>query len=207
MRSKAVFFAPLSLLVAIAACSSNTTIINHVAAEDAGTDDDAGEVMTTDAGTTGKDAGGKKDAGVITAQNPQPIPPVAYNGGSLILAPSLVSVTFDSDTLRTTIESFDDTIGGTAWWDAVRAGFCDKNNKCIGPGTGGGHVHLPTNTLQANYTDSAGGGGGTIQTMISNLIAANTLPAPTANTLYMIYFPAGTNISLDGAQSCQQFGG
>jgi len=208
MRSKAVFFAPLSLLVAIAACSSNTTIINHVAAEDGGVDDeDSGVVATGDAGTTGKDAGAKKDAGV-SAPNPQPIPPVAYNGGGLILSPQLVSVTFDSDTLRTTIESFDDSIGTTPWWDAVRAGFCDKNNKCIGQATNGGHVHLATNTLQANYTDSTDPNqSSSIQTMISNLITAKTLPAPTANTLYMIYFPSGVNISLDGAGSCQAFGG
>ncbi len=206
MRSSAAIFLPLSFLVSVAACSS-TTIINHVAADsDGGVDDtDAGDVVVD--GGVSKDAG-KKDASVPKAQNPQPIPPVIYNGGPLLTAASLVSVTFDNDTLRTTIESFDDSIGTTAWWDAVRAGFCDGNGKnCVGQTKGGGHVHLPAASAQANYTDSAGGGASTIQTMISGYIASATFPAPTANSLYMIYFPASSTISLDGDVSCQKFGG
>ena len=208
MRSSAAIFIPISFLVTVAACSS-TTIINHVAADsDAGTDDsDAGGAVVVDAGS--KDSGAKKDAGVITAKNPQPTPPVAYNGGSILLNPSLVSVTFDNDTLRTQIESFDDSIGTTAYWDSVRAGFCDKNNKCIGPATGAavkGHVHLSAATLLSSYTDSAGGGASTIQSMIATNIQNGMFPTPTADTLYMIYFPSSATISLDGTPSCMGFG-
>ncbi len=208
MRSSAVaIFLPLSFLVTVAACST-TTIINHVASDsDGGTDDtDSGAVVTTDGGAS-KDAG-KKDASVPKAENPQPIPPVIYNGGALLTAASLVTVTFDNDALRTTVESFDDTIGTSAWWDAVRVGFCDGNGKnCVGQAKNGGHVHLPTGSLQSSYTDSAGGGASTIQSMISGYIASATFPAPTANSLYMIYFPASATISLDGDVSCQKFGG
>jgi len=44
-----------------------------------------------------------------------------------------------------------------------------------------------------------------IQSEINSQISAGTLPAPDANTLYMVYFPPGIMIELDSYFSCQQF--
>ncbi len=206
MRSSALLV-PLSFLVAMAAaCSSTNTIIHQSApAEDAGDDTDSGVIDVVDAGVS-NDAG-KKDAGFVPAsKDPQAVPQVAYNGGALLLSPTMVSVTFDSDNLRSQIETFDDTISSSPWWDTVRAGFCDANNKCIGQGTAGAHVHLQSGSQLANYTDSAGGGASTIQSMITGYIMNVTFPAPTANSLYMIYFTSVATISLDGTPSCMGFG-
>src|SRR5262249_20132514 len=44
-----------------------------------------------------------------------------------------------------------------------------------------------------------------IQAEISRLIGAGTVPAPDANTLYMVHFPAGVTITQGGSTSCVQF--
>jgi hypothetical protein len=46
-----------------------------------------------------------------------------------------------------------------------------------------------------------------IQTMLQNAIASNTLPQPTANTLYFVYFPTGVVVDQGGSASCQAFCG
>jgi len=44
-----------------------------------------------------------------------------------------------------------------------------------------------------------------IQQELAQLIDSGALPAPDANTLFMVHFPAGVDISMSGSQSCQQF--
>jgi hypothetical protein len=61
------------------------------------------------------------------------------------------------------------------------------------------------------YTDSVKAAAGSqiedadIRTELSKRIADKSLPAPDANTLYMVYFPPGLNIDLGGSGSCQVF--
>lgn len=56
-----------------------------------------------------------------------------------------------------------------------------------------------------------GGWGSRIQSELAAQITAGHLPAPVndtqgnANSFYMIYFPPGVTINLDGFISCQQF--
>ncbi|HEX4048600.1 MAG TPA: hypothetical protein VH309_12225 [Elusimicrobiota bacterium] len=44
-----------------------------------------------------------------------------------------------------------------------------------------------------------------VRTELTGLIGKNAVPQPDANTLYMIYFPPGVNIDLQGSGSCQVF--
>ncbi len=44
-----------------------------------------------------------------------------------------------------------------------------------------------------------------IRAELSKRIADKSLPQPDANTLYMVYFPPGLNVDLDGQGSCQVF--
>jgi len=47
-----------------------------------------------------------------------------------------------------------------------------------------------------------------IQAMLKHWIATEAgFPRPNANTLYFIYFPPGTSITLEGDSSCEKFGG
>ncbi len=134
-----------------------------------------------------------------------PLPPVTYNGGRLLLNPKVVTVTFDGDAQRTLVEDFGDKITATAWWDAVSSEYCDASGKCIGHGTGGVYAHIAT-APASNYTDSSQGGATSLQTYIDARIQDGTIPPPGVDTLYMIYMPSSTTISLDGSQSCKAFG-
>jgi hypothetical protein len=212
MRSSIASFAVLPAAFALYACTQ-TTIITHThgTASDAGdvTIDEDGGVVDTDSGTTTTtDAGTKKDAGGTTQSTGEvPEPDVTYNGGNILDTPNVVTVTFDGDALRSTVEAFGATITDTPWWDAVRDGYCDSRQKCIGRGTNGGTVHLPSTAPAGSYTDSANGGASTMKTFIDGYVTNGTFPMPTSNTLYVIYFPSTTSIDLDGAKSCNQFGG
>jgi hypothetical protein len=130
---------------------------------------------------------------------------VTAAGGPLITAPSIVSVTFPGDPLAAQLTSFGSNVASTTYWDAVRAGYC-IGTSCVGDGPAGTAVAL-TAAPAASYTDSTQGGASTLQTWLAGLITANTLPAPTANTIYALYFPATVSVTLDGAASCTDFFG
>ena len=191
------------------ACTQTTIITHTHGSADAGdptVDEDAG-VVDVDSGTTTTDAGTKKDAGpTSTSKTEVPEPDVTYNGGNILDAPKIVTVTFDGDAMRDTMEAFDDVITTTAWWDAVSPEYCDSRGKCIGHGTSGGHVHVSTPPA-GSYDDTAGNGTSSLKTYIDAQIQSGLFPAPDENTLYVIFFPSTTSISLDGDTSCQTFGG
>jgi hypothetical protein len=72
-------------------------------------------------------------------------------------------------------------------------------NQSIGRGTyGGEYMITPKNT--SNSVDDK-----EIQAEIEAQILAKKLPAPDANSLYMVHFPAGVTINMDGSASCQAF--
>ena len=161
------------------------------------------------------DAGGLEgegtDAAAFTEAPHGPLPQLKYQGGPLLLTPKIVTVTFDGDANASALETFDDAIVGSAWWTEVTAAFCNGAGACIGPGSSGGHVELTTAPAMS-YTDSTSGGPSSLQLFVSQEVASGAFPAPDANTLYVIYFPASTTITLgeggdESGTSCEQFGG
>ena len=176
---------------------------------EAGDDDaglfDAGLPRLTDAGSlTDGQTKPSPPSNIFPAPH-GPIPPVTYNGGRVIGAPKVVTVTFDGDAQRSMVESFGDTITATTWWDAVASEYCDTSGKCIGHGTGGVYGHIAA-APASNFTDSSQGGASSLQTYIDARIQDGTVPPPGVDTLYMIYLPSTTTVNLDGAQSCKEFG-
>ena len=135
-----------------------------------------------------------------------PIPPVTYNGGNILDTPKIVTVTFDGDALRDVVEAFDDVITTTPWWTAVASEYCDTRPLCIGQGTSGGHVHV-TASPATNYDDTSQNTSSGLKIYIDQQIQSGLFPAPDAETLYVLYFPETTKISLDGSASCDTFGG
>jgi hypothetical protein len=137
-----------------------------------------------------------------------PFPNVVYGGGSLITAPQVVTVTFPGDSLAPQLETFGDQITQTCYWDAVRAGYCGTGGSCIGRGTTPTSAHARLTTAPASsYTDTQGGGTATLQQFIQAQVASGALPAPNSNTIYAMYFPGSTSVSLDGQTTCQTVGG
>jgi hypothetical protein len=178
--------------------------------------DDPTGVINPEAGVTATDDGDAAADAQTLGPDPldpnyptkhTPIPLVDDNGGTVLVNPKIVTVTFPNDSKLADLEDFGDTITSTKWWDTVRDGYCDTNGNCVGPGTGAGHVHI-ADAAKATYTDSADPANpSTMQDMIKGYVADGTLPPPDKDTLYAIYFPSTTSITLDGAGSCSEFGG
>jgi hypothetical protein len=169
-----------------------------------------------DASAAGRDAdtgGPELDAGdgagdelpAREAGPPTPTPTLTYLGGPVLSAPEIVTVTFANDdpVLVARLQQFGDTITSTAWWRAVSSEYCVQpaGAPCVGPGAGRGHVALPTAAASA-YTDSGRGGDSTIRQLLQAGVADGTLPAPDAQTVYVLYFPAATLVRIDGNQAC-----
>ncbi len=152
-----------------------------------------------------------------------PLPQVDDNGGGILTSPEIVTVTFsptlyanakspDAATMIADLLDFDDTLTQSAYWDTVRAGYCEPLNStnCVGKGAAidptRDHVSIATPPA-ASYTDAPDDGASTLHTYISGLFAAGTLPAPNANTLYVFYFPQTTTITINGGTTCTTIGG
>ncbi len=142
--------------------------------------------------------------------SPLPLPQVVDQGGALLAAPAVVTVTFPGDPMAAELESFDQSTASSSWWDTVRAGYCATGGApCVGDGPAGTSVELTTPPA-AEYTDSVQGGPSSLRGWLSSAIAAGVLPppgsGPTPNTIYALYFPASTTVDLDGVTSCADEG-
>lgn len=216
LRSLAVL---LPIGIGMAACYDDPTLTlvkvprdaGHEAGHEAGASSaDAGacEGCATDAGIDSGDAGRRTPTPVPDPSYPTthaPIPLLRYAHGNVLDAPKLVTVTFDDDPSRDFLERFGDTITTTPWWDAVSAGYCDDRPRCVGHGSGGGHVR--TTSPGATLADRAGNGTQTqVKQYIATQIQGGSFPAPDANTIYMLYTPDSVQVSLDGKRQCIDFG-
>ncbi|HEY2369530.1 MAG TPA: hypothetical protein VGH87_24195, partial [Polyangiaceae bacterium] len=143
-----------------------------------------------------------------------PLPPYArypvvdYLGGHLLTSAKIVTVSFAGDdaNLIARLTELDDTITESAWWKASTSEYCElPTGPCIGPGSNGGHVVL-NETAAASYVDTDNGSGSSVVKFIQDHITSSALPVPDDQTIYVIYWPSGTNISFDQDKSCQTFG-
>ncbi len=138
------------------------------------------------------------------------LPQVVYQGGPVLAAPAVVTVTFAGDALAGQLASFGQSVASSSWWDAVRVGYCGTGaTACVGDGPPGTSIELTT-APAPTYTDSAVGGPSSLKAWLSGAIMNGTLPAPAANspsnTVYVVYFPDTTAIDFDGIESCANDG-
>lgn len=220
-KHAALFLVLASIPLAAIGCGGSTAQqSNQQQSNDGGAE---GSVMPDGGGN--QDGGGGMDAGhdsgtaACTPMNGtlaqgypamhSPAPQVTYQGGGVLLDPEVVTITYPGDTLAKQLEAFGDGITQTCYWDTIRAGYCESSGmSCVGRGTLPAKPHVEmTAAPAASYTDTAMGGSSTMATYIQQQVASGTFPAPDANTLYALYFPSTTTITLDGATSCQTFGG
>jgi hypothetical protein len=130
------------------------------------------------------------------------LPVVDFHGGAIIEHPKIVTVTFDGDESRAMLDAFGDAITSTRWWDAVRDGYCDADNRCVGRGAGGGHGHL-ADIANAAFDDSSDPeGSSSLRDLLIRNVGSGTLPAPDASTIYVVYLPADATVKLDGSALC-----
>ncbi len=211
--------------VALAGCGTDDAAATSLAADDAVVDNDLGALDAADA--TGGDASADdtavddatgEDAASDAVYSDAPfeiashtaLPQLIYGGIDVLHKPHIVTVTFSGDPYADQFEKFAAQLQDTQWWAAWSISYCSSTGKCIGKGDTD-KVRLGV-TAAKSYTDSTVlGGASTIQQFIKNQLDAATLPAPVTDTVYVIYFPQGTQITLASggqtAKSCQTFGG
>lgn len=91
------------------------------------------------------------------------------------------------------LRTFDDFIVKSDWWHKTMTGFK------VFDGKSGGYRELDDTVSGRSIDDPE------IQQMVIDAVAHGRLPAPDAQTLYALYFPASTQISLFGSSSCVEF--
>jgi hypothetical protein len=155
-------------------------------------------------------ASGNQTSGTSTGASHAPFPSVTYQDGNVLAAPKIVTVTFPGDALAPQLQAFGQSLASSAWWNAIRAGYCVNPGACVGDGTAGTSVVLST-AAASSYTDSDQGGASTLQQWLTSELASGELPKPDADavtdTIYALYFPATTTIEFDGTKSCTDFDG
>jgi hypothetical protein len=196
---------PISLL-AICSAASLTACGSSVDSNQNGTTsggDAGGSKVSTGADMGGGDTGGGDGTGgsgggsMIAYPAPHPgEPQIPNHGGVTLHDPVIVTVTWPSDSLESYVEAFDDTVGTFAWWPTW------ANDYGVGPATGGGHVPL-TEAAPPTISDDE------IQSWLDAKIQDGTMPAPTDQTIYALYYPSSTTVTIPqnegGGSSCAAF--
>jgi hypothetical protein len=131
------------------------------------------------------------------------LPQIPNQGGTRLIHPQLVTIAFLQDPNRGALEAHARWMVGSSWLTTVGSEYG------IGAGSILGQVETAS-AAPAAISDQE------IQAMLVNGVERHAFPRPAGgsftNTLYMIYFPSGTDITLpDGmggqARSCVDFGG
>jgi hypothetical protein len=125
-------------------------------------------------------------------------PTLTYNGGTLLANVKVESVFYNDPTslgLQPSLDNFFKAILPSQYLTGLLHRFSD-GGFTIGAGSFVGHINNGQ-TIAPGGTVS----DGNIETMLSNQIAAHKLIAPTNNTLYFVFAPAGVEVSSFGTNS------
>jgi hypothetical protein len=140
-----------------------------------------------DAGST-PDAGGSSDAGLVPDSGPpaahRSFPPMPHTGNKLLSSMTLVTLVASNDGDLTTLFQFSDDLIGGSWFSAATAEY--------GVAPVAQSIHVTGPAITANMTNAQ------LIAYIQN--ATTTAAPPNGNTLYLLYLPAG--IQVTGAFFC-----
>lgn len=151
---------------------------------------DAGGV---DASADAKAADAGKDAvAPFTPANHDAQFVIPNQGGPILPNPEIVTVTWAVDPLAGDLQRFDDWIGGSAYWKAISQEY-------------GIHAATHPATWTAPKLTVRTLDDSDIAKILLDGIASKSLRAPTDNTIYTIYPPAGIAITMSGSQGCTEF--
>lgn len=171
------------------ACGGTT-----IGAPDTGVQPDDGGT-TTDDGAVDIDSG-MPDTGVPYPA-PFPAPPqILHSGGPTIGMGTVVPVFWANDPLKTSMEAFLKLVSPSSYWTATTKEY-NVGDFTVAPSV------VITDPAPSNIDDSG----------IQNWLAAHAdgsdmaWPKADTNTVYAIFYPSGTTITLQGSQSCNSFGG
>jgi hypothetical protein len=123
-----------------------------------------------------------------------PYPAVPNHGGPVLASMELVPIYFPNEPLHAELDQFNTWIVSSQFWTAIGQEYG------VGPAT----AHAPVDIAAsppAQLDDSD------VAAWIATSASDGTIPAPNANTLYALFYPASTTITFTGAPSCSGFGG
>lgn len=125
------------------------------------------------------------------------LPQAVSAGGPLLRLPVFVPITFkdDADGTADELEDFIASVGCTEYWNEIARDYG------VGAGVTGPPVRVPDPAwAQIDDTQLA-------KWLKDRLDQKDPLfPQPTDDTLYVIFLPESTTVTLQGSQSCQEFG-
>jgi hypothetical protein len=185
-----------SSFVAAGCGSSNGTTNQSQTQNDAGEEGSVMPMPEAGGSSSGGDSGSKSDGGGDTDGGHTPssmypafpvdVAQVVNQGGNVLSAPNIVTVTWSSDTGATTWNAFDDAIGASMYWHDINSEYG------VGAATNGGHVSITTPpSTQMSDLD--------LDTLVSTNVANGTWPANTANTIYAVYMDPTSSLYFGGA--------
>jgi hypothetical protein len=129
--------------------------------------------------------------------HPPHFPQITDQGGVILAAPQVVTITFQNYPHRPDVEAFANWIVRSSWLTTVGADYG------VGGATSAAEVELASDApASATQQD--------IETLLGNEITAGTVPSPSSlggQGIYMFYFPQGTELSTFFGTSCQTFDG
>ena len=126
-----------------------------------------------------------------------PMPQAVTRKGPVMTAPKLVTITFKGDALQADIEKFgSDLAAAKAYWSGATAEYG------VGPLTAAPALNLDE-TPAATLADTD------VQAWLTAKIAgdAGAFPQPDGNTIYAIYYPDTTNVTMGGGALCKDYQG
>jgi hypothetical protein len=134
-----------------------------------------------DAGTTGAFVPAfKPDVGQIVS-----------NGGPIIAAPKIVTVTWNADPNQAALETFGDKLGASSYWKATTAEYG------IGAATSGAANHVRISTPPPATQDASLLDAWVVEQLSDT--AASGWPPWDASTIYVVYIPTATKLTPSGA--------
>jgi hypothetical protein len=151
-------------------------------------------------------ASGKADAGIPAIDRAAPgstfpaahpaMPRVVSSGGHVIVKPNVVAVTFNGDPYQPTIDEFAGSFPGTDFWTANVAEYG------VGRLTARNPIHLTTRAPL--LIDDSG-----IQSWLRSRVDGTHAEwgTPDESTIYTVFYPTGTVVTLQGYLSCITYGG
>jgi hypothetical protein len=134
------------------------------------------------------------DVGLDASPPTTGLPRVLFAGGPVLEAPTFVSVTFPGDPLADELDDFVASVGCTDYWRTIGADYG------VGDAVAAPPVRM-TSSPPSTLDDSD------LRAGLAAAIDSGTLPHPSPETIYALFYPSTTTITLNGATSCVDFGG
>jgi hypothetical protein len=167
-------------------------------------DASAGRVANKDAGVAAKSADAAVDSSLEVPDADHGAPSATYpafpvdvasvvdNGGPVLAAPEIITITWSTDTDAPTWNTFGDSVGPSSYWSAINQEYG------VGVATSGAANHISmTTAAPTTFADTD------LDTLVS-AHAGKDWPASTANTIYALYLPPGTGLTLGGQDACAE---